>query len=79
MDNPSLAALLVYGRCLMKDKKRKKYQEPELLKDILIRVLSGKSYILDCGHRVSFFNHWGNDVTIYNGKKLKIICSQCGY
>jgi hypothetical protein len=28
---------------------------------------------------VSFGNNLGNDLTIYNGKKFKIICSQCGH
>lgn len=63
----------------MTNEYKKEYQNPELLKDILIRVLSGQAYFLDCGHRVSFFHHLGNDVTIYNGKELKIVCSQCGY
>jgi hypothetical protein len=63
----------------MTDEQKKEYQQPELLKDILVRVLSGKSNMLDCGHRVSFFHHLGNDVAIYNGKELKVVCSQCGY
>jgi len=63
----------------MTDEQKAKYREPELLRDILMRVLEGKKFRLDCGHHVSFFHHLGNDVTIYNGKKLKIICSQCGY
>jgi hypothetical protein len=56
-----------------------KYGEPELLRDILIRVLAGKKFRLDCGHHVTFGHNLGTDVTVYNGKKLKIICSQCGY
>lgn len=55
------------------------YSEPEQLRDILKRVLDGKKFTLDCGHHVTFGCHLGNDVTIYNGKKMKIICSQCGY
>ncbi|HUT62940.1 MAG TPA: hypothetical protein VMZ04_03180 [Anaerolineae bacterium] len=57
----------------------KKYHEPELLKDILTRVLKGKKFTLDCGHHITFNHNLGNDITIYNGRELKIICSQCGY
>ena len=55
------------------------YDEPELLGDILKRVLAGKKFRLHCGHHVTFGQYLGNDVTIRNGKKFKIICSQCGY
>jgi hypothetical protein len=41
--------------------------------------LKGKKFILDCGHKVTFGTFLGNDITIRNGKDLKIICSQCGY
>ena len=56
-----------------------KYEETEMLRDILQRTLKGKKYILDCGHHITFLEVLGNDITIYNGKKLKIICSQCGH
>jgi len=56
-----------------------RYHDPELLRDILVRVLAGKKFRLDCGHHVSLFHNLGNDITIYNGKKPKIICTQCGY
>ncbi len=55
------------------------YSEPKLLKDILERVLKGKKFRLDCGHHITFGHYLGNDITIYNGKELKIKCSQCGY
>ena len=63
----------------MTNKQKKEYQEPEQLKDILIRVLDGKKFRLECGHHVTFGHNLGNDITIYNGRKFKIICSQCGY
>jgi hypothetical protein len=31
------------------------------------------------GHYVTFQHNLGYDVTICNGKRFKIICSQCGY
>ena len=55
------------------------YEDSEHLKEILIKTLTGKKYLLDCGHHVTFGHHLGNDITIYNGRKFKIICSQCGY
>ena len=56
-----------------------RYDEPELLGKILKRVLDGKKFRLECGHYVTFGTNLGNDITIYNGKKFKIICSQCSY
>ena len=55
------------------------YEDTEALKQILLKVLSGRKFRLDCGHHVTFGHNLGNDVTVYNGKKLSIICSQCGY
>ena len=57
----------------------KLYHGTDELRTILERALSGKKFCLDCGHHVTFGKFLGNDITIYNGKKLKIICSQCGY
>ncbi len=63
----------------MTKEQRNKYQEPELLREILNRMLRGKKFTLDCGHHVTFNHNFGNDITIRNGKRLEIICSQCGY
>ncbi len=63
----------------MTKEQRAQYEGTEQLRDILKRVLDGRKFLLDCGHHVTFGYHLGNDITIYNGKKLKIICSQCGY
>ena len=56
-----------------------KYDEPEALKAILQRTLAGSKYRLDCGHKITFNSDLGNDLIIRNGKKLKVICSDCGY
>ncbi len=63
----------------MTNEQKREYQHPELLRDILIRILKGKKFRLECGHHVTFGHNLGNDVTIYNGKELKVVCSQCGY
>ena len=55
------------------------YQETDELRKILIQALAGQKFRLDCGHHITFGFHLGNDITIYNGKELTIICSQCGY
>ena len=63
----------------MTKEEKERYDGPELLRDILIRTLNGRKFQLDCGHHVTFGTNLGNDITIRNGKKYKIICSQCGY
>ena len=51
--------------------------ESELRK--IFTELKGKKFKLDCGHHVTFNHNLANDITIRNGKDLKIICSLCGY
>ena len=63
----------------MTKEQKRQYSEPESLKEILKRVLSGRKFMLDCGHHVSLFHNLGNDVTILNGKEPKIIRSLCGH
>ena len=63
----------------MTNEQKARYEEPEQLRDILKRVLEGKKFRLDCGHHVTFSHNLGNNITIYNGREFKIICSQCGY
>ncbi len=63
----------------MTKNQKAKYGQPELLKDILQRELHGKKFRLECGHHVTFNEVLGNNITIYNGKELRIICAQCGY
>jgi spermidine/putrescine-binding protein len=59
--------------------KKEKYEGQERLRDILTKNLNGRKFRLDCGHHVTFGHFLGNNITIYNGKKLKVICSECGY
>ena len=63
----------------MTKEEKSRYSEPEALRDILKRVLSGLKYRLECGHHVSFGSNLGNDITVINGKEPKIICSLCGH
>jgi hypothetical protein len=63
----------------MTNEKKKLYQDTDELRDILTHALKGKKFRLDCGHHVSFNHNLGNNVMIYNGKKLEIICSLCSY
>jgi hypothetical protein len=63
----------------MTKEEKSRYSEPEALRDILKRVLSGRKFMLDCGHHATLFHPLGNDITILNGKNPKIICSLCGH
>lgn len=74
-----VAGLFVFTEGDMTKKEMEKYAATELLREILHRTLKGKKFRLDCGHHVTFGQFFGNDITIYNGKTFKIICSQCGY
>lgn len=63
----------------MTKEQKEQYQSPEQLKAILKQALDRKKFRLDCGHFITFGWYLGNDITIYNGKEFKIVCSQCGY
>jgi hypothetical protein len=52
--------------------------DTEVLKRVLL-WLTDKRFRLDCGHHITFGHFLGNDITILKGKRLKVICSQCGY
>lgn len=62
----------------MTREQKENYADTSLLREILME-LKGRKFKLDCGHHVTFGHFLGNDITIYNGKEPKIICSQCGY
>jgi hypothetical protein len=62
----------------MTRKQKDIYEDTDELRQILNRI-KGRKFKLDCGHHVTFGHFLGNDITIYNGKQPKIICSQCGY
>lgn len=63
----------------MTKKQKAEYGEADELRTLLEQTLAKKKFKLHCGHHVSFGYFLGNDITIYNGKKFRIICSQCGY
>ena len=63
----------------MTRQQKQQYNEPEILRDILQRALSGRKFRLDCGHHITFNASLGNDLTVRNGKELTVICAQCGY
>jgi hypothetical protein len=84
--NPKKAArwcihhgLLLYTENTMNKEQKQRYQSPDALKEILHRELHGKKFILQCGHRITFGEILGNDLTVRNGKDLRVICAVCGY
>jgi len=62
----------------MTKQQKEVYEDTARLREILSR-LKGRKFKLDCGHHVTFGHFLGNDITVRNGKKPEIICSQCGY
>jgi hypothetical protein len=63
----------------MTKEKKTLYRETNELRAILGQALKGKKFRLDCGHHITFGHFLGNNITIYNGSVLRIICSECGY
>ena len=62
----------------MTKEEKSRYSEPEALRDILKRVLSGRKFLWIVATKYRY-SHLGNDITIINGKEPKIICSLCGH
>ena len=62
----------------MTNKEKAQYEEPEALKKILYRELQGKKFRLSCGHHITFNETLGNNLVILNGKRLSIVCLDCG-
>jgi hypothetical protein len=62
----------------MTKEQQTKYMETEPLRQIIVK-LEDQKFKLDCGHHITFGHFLGNDLTIRNGKKPTLICSQCGY
>ena len=62
----------------MTQQQKEKYRSVEELRK-LVKNFKGKKFRLDCGHFITFGYHLGNNLTIYNGKEPRLICSQCGY
>lgn len=48
----------------MNENQNNVYEDADALREIL-KVLKGKKYILDCGHHVSFWHNFGNNIIIY--------------
>ena len=61
-----------------KMKEEQDYEDVEELRKLLSE-LKGRKFLLDCGHKVTFGHFLGNNITIMNGRKHRIICSQCSY
>lgn len=62
----------------MTKEQESKYEDAEILREILME-LKGRKFRLDCGHFLTVGHFLGNNITIINGAKPKIICSECGY
>jgi hypothetical protein len=65
-------------RLEMKQQEKERYRDVEELRRFL-KSLKGKKFRLDCGHKITFCHHLGNNLTVLNGKEPRIICSLCGY
>jgi len=62
----------------MTQQEKDRYEDVERLREVL-QSLAGRKFRLDCGHHTTFGFFLGNDITILNGKRMKIICSLCGH
>ena len=62
----------------MTKEQKAQYEDAETLREILME-LKGRKIRLDCGHHTTFCTFLGNNITIINGARPKIICSECGY
>ena len=62
----------------MTNNEKQAYRKTDDLRELLT-ILNKEKFILDCGHHITFGEVLGNDLTIRNGKELRITCAQCGY
>ena len=62
----------------MTKKQKQQYRQTDDLREILA-ILDKEKFTLDCGHHVTFNEVLGNNITVYNGKELRITCAECGY
>jgi len=62
----------------MTQEEKSRYEDTDELRQIF-KQLKGRKFRLDCGHHWTAGHHLGNDITIYNGKSVRIVCSLCGY
>lgn len=62
----------------MTEQQKEKYAPIDELKKHIAK-LNGQKFRLDCGHHVTIGHNLANNIMIYNGKKVDIICSCCSY
>ncbi len=62
----------------MTKEEKEKYEDVNNLKKE-IEKLRGRKFNLDCGHHVTMGHHMASEITIYNGKQFRIICTLCSY
>jgi len=62
----------------MTNKQKQQYRATDELRELLA-MLANEKFVLDCKHHITFNQTLGNNLTIYNGKELRIICAECGY
>ncbi len=63
----------------MTKKEKEKYEDVDELRRLLHKTFDGRKFRLDCGHHLTFGCFLGNNITIYNGCQIRIVCSECGY
>ncbi|MFC1878260.1 hypothetical protein ACFL2E_13485, partial [Thermodesulfobacteriota bacterium] len=63
---------------IMTEEEKGKYLDSEVLRKELTK-LRGMKFRLDCGHHVTLNHNFGNNLVIYNGKKLELVCTFCAY
>jgi hypothetical protein len=62
----------------MTQDEKNRYESVEVLREYL-QALKGRKFRLDCGHHLTMGHFLGNNIMVYNGIRLKIICSLCSY
>ena len=62
----------------MTQEEESRYEDTDALRKTFAD-LKGRKFRLDCGHHVTVGHNLGNDITVYNGKTARIVCSLCGY
>lgn len=62
----------------MTRKQKQAYEETQVLR-LFMETLINRKFRLDCGHYLTVGYFLGNNIIIYNGKKLRITCTECGY
>jgi hypothetical protein len=62
----------------MTKKQKQQYRQTDDLRKLL-SMLKKEKFTLDCGHHVTFNEVLGNNITVYNGKELRITCAECTY